>query len=118
MRFLSLFGAAALAALLANPALAKDCSQPEAPELPDGKSASAQEMLTAQKKVKGYINEGRQYLGCVKTQEMALGEDAPEDKRKELLDNYNGMVENMKVASTDFNSEVKAFRAAQEEEAE
>ena len=68
--------AAAGLVLSASAASAVDCTAPEAPQVIDGKNASEQEMLEAQQAVKGFVAEGRQYIGCLKAEEQALGDDA------------------------------------------
>jgi flagellar biosynthesis/type III secretory pathway protein FliH len=104
--------AAAGLVLSASAASAVDCTAPEAPQVIDGKNASEQEMLEAQQAVKGFVAEGRQYIGCLKAEEQALGDDAAEEASKELVDLYNAMVDEMKSTSEEFNNAVRTYQAA------
>lgn len=104
--------AAAGLALYASAASAIDCTAPEAPQVIDGKNASEQEMLDAQQAVKGFVAKGRQYIGCLKAKEQALGEDAAKEASKELVDLYNAMVDEMKSTSEAFNNAVRTYQAA------
>jgi hypothetical protein len=77
----------------AVPALA--CDRPSAPgSIPDGKTASKEEMLAAKKAVDAFKTSMEEYLGCEKSNALKDGATA------ELL----------KVADK-FNAEVKAFKA-------
>ena len=52
-------------ALVATPALAQDCDQPEAPTMPDGASSTMEDMLAGQKAVKAFQAANIDYLSCV-----------------------------------------------------
>ena len=57
-----------LAAFAAVPAFA-DCTYPKAPAaIPDGKTASIDAMVAANKAVKQYNVDIENYLGCIKTE--------------------------------------------------
>lgn len=103
--------AAAGLGLYASAAIAVDCTAPEAPQVIEGENASKQEMIEAQKAVKSFVAKGRQYIGCLKAEEQALGEDADEEARKELVDLYNTMVDEMKSTSEEFNNAVRTYQA-------
>src|SRR5438552_9110175 len=62
----ALFAIAATAVLTAGPVYA-DCSYPTPPDkLPDGNSATLDEMVTAQKAVKEYDKAINAYVACIK----------------------------------------------------
>src|SRR5688572_19437498 len=66
-----------------------DCTYPKAPnKFPNGKSATREEMLAAQKVNKAYQSEVTTYLECLKGEhEAALAKDAATltDKQKEKM---------------------------------
>lgn len=79
--------------LASLPALA--CERPEAPtSIPDGKTASKEEMLAAKKEVDAFKTSMEEYIACEKS---GAKKDA-------------GAAELVKVADR-FNAQVKAFKA-------
>ena len=81
-------GALALAGLAAQ----AECVKAVAPALPDGDTASLEEMVAGQKGVKGFMEEGNAYLACLDEEGVAAGaEEAPELQAARLED-YNGVV--------------------------
>ena len=120
-RFLA---AAALSAgvLLALPAAAT-CVYPRAPEsLPDGNTATMEEMVAGQKAVRAYVAEMEAFLKC-------LGDSAPkpadpaaltEEQKKEAerletirAQRHNAAVGEMEAVAERFNVQLRAFRAKQ-----
>lgn len=105
---------AAIAALLAFNvhAAGENCPQPTAPSIPDGSTATESEMLDAQQQVKGYVQEGQQYLKCLKQAEADIGEDITKEQQKELVGHYNTMVDEMQETSDAFNAAVRDYQAS------
>src|ERR1700744_6787581 len=75
-----------------------DCTSPRAPEnIPDGATASKDEMIAAKNDVSRYNNEMNAYLDCIKLEIQAIPKDAKmskDDKAKadaqeKLLDQKN-----------------------------
>ena len=101
------------------------CVYPKAPEkLPDGATATKEEMMAAQKLVKAYNDDIKSYTDCLKAEnDDAMKADAkkPEKERmtkqqREGLDKVNVQKNNAAIdeaqAVTDrFNEQIRAFNA-------
>jgi hypothetical protein len=109
---------AALSLFFAPLALA--CDYPKKPELPNGSSASRDDMLTAQKAVKEYMANMETYLGCIDKEEKELiaeSEFSDEEKTSReaaLNKKYNAAVEEMELLAARFNEQVRDYRAQSE----
>jgi len=111
MRVLALAGA-----LLATSGLVwGDCQRPEAPAIPDGDRAEREIMVEAHGKVQAYIQDGNEYLDCLKRQELAELEagDASEESLQQRTEEYNSAVDEMQEVGDQFNGALKAFNARQ-----
>ena len=105
------------------------CSYPKAPDkLPDGATATLEEMVTAQKLVKAYNDDIKAYTDCLKLehdQELAKANADPTATKdqKDAVAKHKAEIENVEVqknnaavdeaqAVTDrFNEQVKIFTA-------
>jgi len=106
-------------AMVTSPAWA-DCSYPKKPaKFPDGKSATRDEMVGAQKVVKTYQSDMSAYLTCIKTEhDAALAKDAATltDAQKQQMNsrftqkNDAAVDEEQEVADR-FNEQLRAFNA-------
>ena len=120
-RFLA---AAAVSAgvLLALPAAA-NCVYPRAPEsLPDGNTATMEEMVAGQKAVRAYVAEMETFLKCLEGSVPPLADPATatDEQKKEhaRLDTiraqrHNAAVGEMEALAERFNVQLRAFRAKQ-----
>lgn len=111
------------AALVAGPAHAA-CTYPRAPDsMPDGSTASMEEMVAGQKQVKQYMADMDTYLKC-------LDEEAPkapaadaqltDEQKKEAArlesmraQKHNAAVSEMESVAERFNVQLKAFKEKQ-----
>ena len=112
--------AVALGAALAAGAAHADCPYPTPPDkLPDGASASLEEMLAAQKTVKAYQKAIDDYVACIDKaldQAIANGGDKlkPEQKadmQKVEAQKHNAAIDQEQSIADRFNEQVKVFRA-------
>ncbi len=109
----------ALALVLgASQALAQDCTAPAAPTLPDGASATMEQMLEGQKAVKAYQADNVAYRECLEPamNELKLAadegdKDAPDTYMK-LQESYNASVTAEEEIAGQFNTEVREYKAA------
>jgi hypothetical protein len=100
----------------ANAALA-DCSKPDMPTLPDGASASMEEMVAGQKAVKAFMADSGAYLECL--DKKAADFKAPADETEEAkaaretahVNTYNTAVDEQEKIANGFNAAIKAFKA-------
>jgi hypothetical protein len=109
-------------AVSAGPVYA-DCSYPPPPEkLPDGNTATLDEMVSANKAVKEYETAVNAYLSCIKLEyDDALGKagDKPDaDKKKALAEmdrmtvqKHNATVDQAQAIADRFNAQVRAYKA-------
>ena len=115
----ALFAIWALAAL-AGPVYA-DCSYPPPPaKLPDGNTATMQEMVEAQKAVKQYNLDINAYVACIKLEHETAVTNAgdkltPEQKadmEKMEVQKNNAAVDQLQSIADRFNEQVKIYKAA------
>lgn len=103
-------------ALLAVPAMS--CEYPARIEVPDGKTATQDNMLEGQQAVKGYMSAMQEYLDCIDKENESLMSDGDEDTEKEqkamLVSKHNAAVDEMESVADAFNDEVRAYKAANE----
>lgn len=110
----------ALAAGAAFPAYA-DCTYPRTPaSLPNGNSASMEEMVEGQKQVKQYMAEMDTYLKCLDEGKIAAPEGATDEQKKESerleairVQKHNAAVGEMESVAERFNEQLRAYRARQ-----
>ena len=103
----------ALAALSAGPVFA-DCAVPDNNvQIPDGSTATREEMVAAQKAVQAYDAAVKTYTDCLQ-QEQQQKLDAGGDKaklQKQYADLNNAQVEKVQHLAEKFNTELKAYKA-------
>jgi hypothetical protein len=103
--------------LMAQNSLA--CDYPQRVDVPDGATASKDDMISGQRGVKSYISAMETYLACIEAEEasalLAMGEEADEDtklQREEMFNKkYNAAVEEMNLVAEEFNVQVRAYKA-------
>jgi hypothetical protein len=120
----ALHSLAVLATLVGGNAYAA-CTYPTAPaSIPDGNTATLEEMVAAQKAVKKFDEEISAYTACLKLEsdaalaEVDKGEQdakAKEERKKELermqVQKHNAAVEADEALATRFNEQLKVFKA-------
>jgi opacity protein-like surface antigen len=109
-------GAAAAASLLSPSAFAA-CEQPSMVAVPDGATATMEELLAAQGSVKSYMAEMEIYLACLNEELETAGEDAPAEFKSLMVNRHNAAVTEMETVAAAFNQEVQAHRNAHPEPA-
>lgn len=102
----------ALALLCAGPVFA-DCAVPDNNvQIPDGTTATRDEMIAAQKAVQAYDGAVKQYTDCLQ-QEQQAKIDAGGDKvklQKQYAELNNAQVEKVQQLADKFNTELKAYK--------
>ena len=111
--------AMAFAAATAAPVYA-ECPYPQAPtKIPDGATATLQEMVDGQKAVGTYQKEINDYTACIDKEldeQLAKGGDKlkPEQKaemQKVEAQKHNAAVDQLQAIADRFNEQVKVFKA-------
>ena len=94
------------------------CDYPTKASIPNGSTASQEEMIEGQRGVKKYVADMEAYLECIVEEEKAaraaMEDLQPEDEqqREEMLTKkYNAAVEEMEQAAAKFNVEVQTYKS-------
>ena len=94
------------------------CDYPERVLIPNGNTATKEDMIAGQSGVKRFVAEIEVYLECIieeeKTARNEMDDLQPEDEeeREEMLNKkYNAAVDEMERIAAQFNAEVQAYRA-------
>jgi hypothetical protein len=115
---------ALLSVLGVSPAFAaNDCKAPDMPSLPDGSSASMEDMLAGQKAVKAFQAGNMEYMQCLEAIYTAAEEtaksagdsasrEAAEAQYTESIEAYNAAVSAEEEVAGAFNIALRAFKAA------
>jgi hypothetical protein len=96
---------------LGSPAFAQ-CSTPAMVEIPDGATATLEEMLAAQTAVRNYLAEMEEYLACVNEEIEAQDEETPVEVRTMMIERHNLAVTDMETVAARFNEERIAYQEA------
>lgn len=106
--------------LLVAPA-AFACDYPERPTIPDGSTASKDQMLEAKADVTAYLAGVDEYLVCIETEEkeavaaMDNPDDAELKRRDQMLSKkFDAANEEKALVGEEFNQQVRAFNAARQ----
>jgi hypothetical protein len=107
-------------ALASAASFAEECTAPAVPDLPDGTTATLEQMLDGQAAVKAYQASNTAYRSCleplISDAEVAASGDSPPaevtEKLKALNEHYNASVSAEEGLANKFNSELKAYKAA------
>jgi hypothetical protein len=112
MRIPSLFVVLFLAASLA-PAAEAACEYPADVKIPDGKSATQDDITAASSAVKKYLGDMEAYMACIDADAAALPAEQQTPEAKALhVKRYNAAVDAMEAAANSFNDQLRAFKAA------
>lgn len=96
-----------------------DCSYPRAPErMPDGSTASLDDMKAAKGQVEKYNKDMEAYLSCIKLEHddaITKGTSLSEDQKKQIAMMYaqknDAAVDELQAVAGRFNDQVKAYKA-------
>lgn len=110
----------ALVGLLSAGLAHAECLYPKAPtSMPDGATATEQQMIDGMKAVKEYNNQVTAYLSCLDMEMQAridaAGAEAPADQIAQIkaiqAKRHNAAVEELEAHAARFNEQVKAYKA-------
>lgn len=79
--------------------------------VPDGASASEDEMVAAQQEVKAYMARVDDYLKCLDAEAAALGDAESDDQKLLHVKRHNAAVDAMEQLANNFNEQIRAFKA-------
>jgi hypothetical protein len=119
-----LIRAVAATVLFSAPAFGLACDYPERPSLPDGSTASKEDMIAAQSAVKAFLAAVDGYLDCIEQEEkdsIAAMENPDEEtikRREELLTKrFDAANEEKFLFGEKWNQQVRAYNARKAEQA-
>lgn len=95
------------------------CDYPDrVKDMPDGKTATRDEMIAGKKAVQSYIANMESYLSCIEAEEaqavIAMGDvddDAKKQRSETFNKKYNAAVEEMNIVAEEFNIQLRAYNA-------
>jgi len=112
MRYAVSIAALFLAAGLSSAAQAA-CEYPADVKIPDGKSATEDEIGAASAAVKKYMGDMEAYMACIDADVAALPVEQQTPEAKALhVKRYNAAVDAMEATANAFNEQLRAFKAA------
>ncbi|RZV39255.1 MAG: hypothetical protein EX272_00995 [Chromatiales bacterium] len=107
----------AAVALLFAAQSALACDYPQRVSVPDGATASKEDMIAGQRGVKSYMASMEEYLSCIEADEaqrvLGLGDVDDKTKRQQeetFNKKYNAAVEEMNLVAEEFNMQVRAYK--------
>ncbi len=109
---------ALLLTFVAGPAVADDCTMPDKPSIPDGSTATMEEMIAGQSAVKAYQAAVEAYRGCQDGRMEALkaaveeGDPGAAPAFETATDAYNESVTLEEQLAEEFNQAIRAYKAA------
>ncbi|MCC5794750.1 MAG: hypothetical protein JJT85_08445 [Chromatiales bacterium] len=104
----------ALIALSFAAAAQADCLMPPGSvEIPDGATASLEQMVEARDAAMAHIGALEDYIECLDAQNQQLGDDAAAAEQRALnITRHNAAVESIQATAESYNRESRAFNAA------
>ena len=105
-----LFCGVAAAQESASGEVMEKCPPPAKPAIPNGRTATEDEMIEAQKALKGYLKASDDYIACLHKVEASWGEAATEEQRAVIVIFHNRQVDEMHATGDLFNQAVRAFK--------
>jgi len=88
------------------------CENPAAVSVPDGKTATREQMLAGQAQIRAYQTAMNDFLACLDSELAAEGERALEEFKSLMVLRHNAAVAEMEGVAAAFNEQLRAFRAA------
>lgn len=113
-RSLPSLAVAALAAFLASPAVAAECAAPgPAPTVPDGTTATADQMKSARAAVQGYVNVLQDYQDCLENSIKNAPKSAKKEDLQILRDKGNAAIDQAQALGKEYSTQMASFKARQ-----
>jgi len=105
------------AAIVLGAPAAFACDYPHRVDVPDGSSATKDEMIAGQRGVKAYMSAMEEYLSCIETAEqetVAGADDLDEETKQQRIEmynkKYNAAVDEMNLVAEEFNMQVRMYK--------
>jgi cyclophilin family peptidyl-prolyl cis-trans isomerase len=85
-----------------------ECAPPEPPPLPDAATATRDDMLAAQRRVRDFVAAGETHLTCLS--KVIDDDERSADDRNAAVSEHNRMIAVMEQVASAFNEQVRIFR--------
>jgi hypothetical protein len=89
------------------------CEFPEPPVVPDGQTATEEEMTRAGVDVREYVGGVQGALECLAAAERASADEITQEQQAELVGLYNSGVDQMNEVAEEYNTQVREYLARQ-----
>lgn len=86
------------------------CKYPPKPQIPNGRTATEDEMLSAQRSLKSFLTQAEEYIGCLDGLEQGWGETITDEQKSVVVIFHNRAVDEMNSTADLFNQAVRAFK--------
>ncbi len=116
----SLYAILALASVTVAPLAHADCTYPPPPtKLPDGNTATMQEMVEAKKSITQYDKDINAYVACIKLENETaianggdkLSKEQKADMERMVVQKNNAAVDQLQSVAERFNEQVRIYKA-------
>jgi len=99
----------------ALPASAKDCGLPpaEAPMIPDGNTASAEDIRLASQAVQDYGFTVQTHLNCLELNKEAFFLNMTDPQRQRWAEDFNALADKLTALETSLNEQILVYNAHQ-----
>jgi hypothetical protein len=98
-----------IAAFFISP-LQAACPYPEEVVVPEGVTATNEEMVNGQALVKQYMAEMEDYLDCLDNEEATIPEKQTPEAKALHVQRHNAAVDAMEKMAAKFNEEIRAYK--------
>jgi hypothetical protein len=89
------------------------CEYPPEVSIPDGSTASEEEMRAANQAVKKYMTDVESYLACLDEEEKKLGDAVTEEQKAVHTSRHNAAVDALNAVAARYNDQVQIFKKRQ-----
>jgi hypothetical protein len=86
------------------------CPYPTAINVPNGTTATTDDMVNGQALVKQYMAEMETYLTCLENEEAELGRAPTTGEQNLRNQRHNAAVDAMETVAADFNDQVRTYK--------
>lgn len=88
----------------------EECPAPKPPSIPNGKTATQEDLLATQKELKSYLAHGDEFLACIDHIQDSWSEEDRKQYVNLVVSFHNRMVDDMNEVADLFNTSVRAFK--------
>lgn len=88
------------------------CIYPPEVNVPEGKTASKEQMTAAGGSVKEYMAKVEEYLACLDKEESDLGDAVTDEQKAVHTAKHNSAVDALNAVAARYNEQVKEFKKA------